>query len=431
MATTRNAALAAFLTEHQMTASELADAVNHAISDLTGRQGATSERTVFRWLSGESRWPQERQRRALEAVTGRSITALGFVPRGKRTSVSASPAEESKVLRREFCGAATHAAAAVAVPFLAAPSRVGTADIIRLREHGERLVALDADRGGHGTLAQAALAGAAEALTLQRQSTTQRVRQRLLALASDFTATAAWSSIDAGQLDVASRHLDRALTLAGLAQDSDMTMQVWNLRAMLARQRKEYGEAVAASQAMLTTAGARRSPLHASLAYARTAVGFAYRGDRHEALRCLGRAETLLEKADLAQPRAPWIAFYGPAELHCLSAIVRDQTGDPAEAEAAYHQALTALPTTYRRNRAYTTACLALSQLHQGDVEQACATSGDVFAIMAGHPLPGRMRRLLGDFQRDLITRAPTARIAHEWTDRYRTEWSPHEHGCR
>jgi tetratricopeptide (TPR) repeat protein len=431
MAETRNAALAAFLTQHQMSARELADAVNHAIGDLTGRQGATSERTVFRWLSGESRWPQERQRRALEAVTGRSITALGFMPRGKHTTVSTSPAEESKVLRREFCGAATHAAAAVAVPFIAAPSRVGTTDIIRLRKHGERLVALDADRGGHGTLAQAALAGAAEAIELHKRSATQRVRQRLLALASDFTATAAWSLIDAGQIDVAGRHLDRALTLAGLAQDSEMTMQVWNLRAMLARQRKEYGEAVAASQAMLTTAAARRSPLHASLAYARTAVGFAYRGDQRAALRCLGRAEDLLAKADLAQPRAPWIAFYGPAELHCLTAIVRDVTGAPAEAEAACHRALTALPVSYRRNRAYTTACLALSQLHQGDVEQACATSGDVFAIMAGHPLPGRMRRLLGDFQRDLITHAPTARIAHEWTDRYQTEWSPREHGCR
>ncbi|MBZ6204726.1 hypothetical protein KVH17_34215 [Streptomyces olivaceus] len=44
---------------------------------------------------------------------------------------------------------------------------------------------------------------------------------------------------------------------------------------------------------------------------------------------------------------------------------------------------------------------------------------------MDGAPLPGRMRQLLGDFQRDLIARAPTARIAHEWSDRYRTEWSP------
>ncbi|WP_432158206.1 XRE family transcriptional regulator [Streptomyces sp. bgisy153] len=426
MAETRNAPLAAWMKKHQMATEELAEAVNKAIGAFTGRDGTTSERTVYRWLSGENRWPQERQRRGLEIVTGLPATALGFVPRGKSTPVPALP-EDPDMRRRQFFGAAAGTAAAAAIPLTppasARPTRVGTSDVIRLRDDVERLVALDAERGGHG-LEQAALDGAAEALRLQKQSTTQRVRQRLFALASDFTATAAWSLIDAGQLDGAGRHLDRALTLAGLAQDSEMAMQVWNLRAMLARQRRDYPEAVASSQAAQATAIARRSPLHASLAHARTAVGLAHNGEARAALGCLGRAEDALAKADLAQPRATWIAFYGPAELYSLTAIVRDVVGHPAQAEAASHRALAALPETYRRNRAHTTARLALAQLHQDDVEQACATSGQVFTIMAGTPLPGRMRLLLGDFQRDLIARAPSAHIAHEWMDRYRTEWS-------
>ncbi|MFI0234816.1 hypothetical protein [Streptomyces sp. NPDC017086] len=408
-----------------MAVGELAKAVNGAIGDFTGRPGTTSERTVFRWLSGKNRWPQERQRRGLEIVTGLPVIALGFVPRGKSKSVPALP-EDPDMRRRQFFGAAAGTAAAaipLAPPASARPSRVGTSDVIRLRDDVERLVALDAERGGHG-LEQAALDGAAEALRLQKQSTTQRVRQRLFALASDFTATAAWSLIDAGQLDGAGRHLDRALTLAGLAQDSEMTMQVWNLRAMLARQSRDYPEAVASSQAAQATAIARRSPLHASLAHARTAVGLAHNGEARAALGCLGRAEDALAKADLAQPRSTWMSFYSPAELYSLTAIVRDVVGQPAQAEAASHRALAALPETYRRNRAHTTARLALAQLHQDDVEQACATSGQVFTIMAGTPLPGRMRQLLGDFQRDLIARAPSAHIAHDWMDRYRTEWS-------
>jgi tetratricopeptide (TPR) repeat protein len=411
------------MAKHQMPAGELADAVNDAIREFTGHPGTTSERTVFRWLSGENRWPQERQRRALEMVTGLSATALGFVPRGRRETVPPALPEDPDVRRRQFCGAATGPAAAAVIP---APrlSRVGTSDVIRLRDDVERLVALDADRGGHGRLAQAALAGADEALGLQKKSTTQRVRQRLYALASDFTATAAWALIDAGQLDGAGQHLDRALTLAGLAQDAEMTMQVWNLRAMLARQRKRYPEAVAAAQAAQATPIVRRSPLHASLAQARMAVVLAHSGDRRAALRCLGRAEEALVKTDPAEPRSTWIAFYSWAELHSLTAIVRDVVGDPAQAEAAAHRALAALPDSYRRNRAHTTARLALAQLHQDDIEQACATSGAVFAIMAGAPLPGRMRQLLGDFQRDLIARAPSAHIAHEWTDLYRSEWS-------
>lgn len=406
-----------------MSATELADAINRAISEFTGKAGTTSERSVFRWLSGENRWPQERQRRGLEAVTGLAAPNLGFVPRGKtRLNTSSS---EDRVRRRRFLGTAVGTAAA-AMPLTSAsarPSRVGTSDVIRLRDNIERLVALDAERGGHG-LEQAALAGAANALELQKKPSTQRVQQRLFSLASDFTATAAWSLIDAGRLDGAGRHLDRSLTLAGLAQDSEMTMQVWNLRSMLARQRRDYTEAVASSQAAQSTSIAKRSPLHASLAHARTAVGLANSGDTRAALSCLERAENTLGRADLAQPQAPWITFYGPAELHSLTAIVRDLVGHPVEAESASHQALAALPTSYRRNRAHTTGRLALAQLHQGDVEQACVTSGDVFTIMAGAPLPGRMRQLLGDFQRDLIATAPSAHIAHEWTDRYRTLWS-------
>ncbi|WP_327332917.1 XRE family transcriptional regulator [Streptomyces anulatus] len=421
-----NLPLAEWMTEHRMSAPELADAVNDAVAQLTGRTGSTSERTVFRWLSGENRWPQERQRLALEAVTGMAATHLGFVPRGNPSENEAAlPEEGSDVHRRRFLGAAASTAAAaipIAPPASARTPHVGTADVIRLRLGIERLVALDDERGGHG-LENVALAGAAEALDLQRRSATQRVRQRLFAVATDYTAQAAWSRIDAGQLDGAAAHLERALTLAGLAQDSERAMQVWNLRAMLARQQRNYHEAVAAAQAAQATAVARRSPLHASLAHARTAVCLAHSGQERPALRHLARAEDSLGKAELEQPRASWIAFYGPAELHSLSAIVHDEVGHPAKAEAASHQALAALAPSYRRNRAHTTARLALAQLHQGDIEQACATSGQVFRIMAGTALPGRMRQIIGDFQRDLIASAPAA-VAHEWTDQYRTQWS-------
>lgn len=47
------------------------------IGEFTGRTGTTSERIMFRWLSGKNRWPQERQRRALEMVTGLTATDLG------------------------------------------------------------------------------------------------------------------------------------------------------------------------------------------------------------------------------------------------------------------------------------------------------------------------------------------------------------------
>ncbi|MGW2515151.1 hypothetical protein ACWC0A_38480 [Streptomyces scopuliridis] len=124
------------------------------------------------------------------------------------------------------------------------------------------------------------------------------------------------------------------------------------------------------------------------------------------------------------EPRPSWLAFYGPSELTAMTAIIRDRIGDPVEAEAASHQALAAIPAQFRRNRALASTRLALAQLHQRDIDQACATASTVFELMSGNPMPGRMRSLLGDYYRDLITLAPDASVAREWGDRYRSEWS-------
>ncbi|MFF8610932.1 hypothetical protein ACF06X_34060 [Streptomyces sp. NPDC015346] len=199
---------------------------------------------------------------------------------------------------------------------------------------------------------------------------------------------------------------------------------VWNSVSMLAHQQGDHAEALAAGQAAKATAATRRDPLHASLAHARTSIAHAHLNEGRSALRALDLAAASLARADLNLPRPSWIAFYGAAELFALTAVVRDRLGDAAEAEAASFRALAVLPDTFRRNRALATTRLALAQLHQGDIEHATATTGRVFDEMCGAPLPGRMRSLLGDFHRGLITLAPGSAITLQWADRYRNEWS-------
>lgn len=150
---------------------------------------------------------------------------------------------------------------------------------------------------------------------------------------------------------------------------------------------------------------------------------YAHLDDRQAALRSLGRAREALTKAG-TESRPRWTAFYGRAELTAIAAIVQDRIGNHGEAEAASHEALAAIPRQFRRNRALATTRLALAQLHQRDVDQACTTASAVFELMAGAPIPGRMRSLLGDFHRDVITLAPDASTGREWADRYRSEWS-------
>ncbi|WP_322940283.1 hypothetical protein [Actinacidiphila paucisporea] len=326
--------------------------------------------------------------------------------------------------RRDFITATTGTAAAVATPgIVSRPHQVGITDVVRLRTGLDDLMALDDTRGGHESLEQSALSGAAEALRMQSQAASQRIRRRLFSVAADFTATAAWSALDARHSDRAEQHLHRALYLAGMAQDSVVELRVWNSYAMLAHQRQHYVHAVDSAQAAQATAVARRDPLFASLAHARTAVGHSNLDDRQAALRSLGYAQEALAKADSTQPRPSWIAFYGLAELNAVTAIVRDRIGDPAGAEAASHRALSAIPEHFRRNRALATTRLALSQLHQREADLACDTAASAFTLMTGSPIPGRMRSLLGDFYRDLITLAPKSPTAREWGDRYRLEW--------
>ncbi|MEU8502972.1 helix-turn-helix transcriptional regulator [Streptomyces lavendulae] len=414
---TKNAALRARMAERGLTQDELAAQMNAALLEITGRLGDVSARTVRNLISGATRRPIGRTRVALERVFGCPIGDLGFA-----SPAAAAPPEES-VLRRSFCTATTGVVIG-SVSKIAGHRSVGTSDVIRLREGMTTLTALDQSRGGHAALERAALAGAAEAIGLQRNSVSQTVRQRLLSVAAHYTASAAWSCIDARQLDRARVHLSDALRMAGMAQDSTAQLRVWNSTAMLAHQRHEYGEGIAASQAAQATTAARRNPLFSSLAHARTAIGHASRGDRQPALRSLGHAEAALAKADPTTQSPAWISFYGPAELAALTAIVRELLGEPAHAEAASHQALASLSVRLRRNRSMTTVRLAAAQLHQGEVEQACATTGHAFELMAGDPLPGRLRTMLGDFHRTLFTTAPSAQAAREWADQYRTQWS-------
>ncbi|MFJ9917675.1 helix-turn-helix domain-containing protein [Streptomyces rubiginosohelvolus] len=415
-----NESLRSAMQEQGLTQVELADAVNVRLI-CSGYEGTVSDRTVRNWVTGKTRWPHPRQREAIEAVFGCTAGELGFSPPARRRRPASEP--ESPVDRRNFLTTSTGAAAAV-ISLVGASPRVGTSDVIRLRSGLDALMELDRSRGGHEGLEKAALAGAADALEKQKLGATQRIRQRLFSVAADYTATAAWSAIDARQMDRASQLLGRALYLAGMAKDPVAEMRVWNSYAMLAHHRDEYAEAVDAAYAAQGTTIARRQPFFASLAHARTAIGHSNLGDRQAALRSLGHAQEALGKAEGGEPLPSWIAFYGPAELMAMTAIVRDRIGDSAESEAASHQALGTIPKQFKRNRALATARLALAQLHQRDIDQACSTAATVFTLMSGHPIPGRMRSLLGDYYRDLITLAPDASIAREWGDRYRTEWS-------
>ncbi|GAA3010974.1 hypothetical protein Sfulv_31790 [Streptomyces fulvorobeus] len=395
----------------------MAARLNAALQEITGRPGDISSRTVRNLLNGSSRRPIGRTCAALERVFGCPVADLGFSAPSSMHHPSEGP-----VRRRDFIASTTGTAAA-AVPMVKQRRSVGMTDVARASAGMNQLVEADDRQGGHTSLATAALEARAKVLELQQRNAGERVRRALYALAAEFTTVAAWSCIDLRELDKARTYLHESSTFAGLSQDPSTSMRVWVNMAMLAYQRKNYPEQLAAAQAANASPAARKDPFFGSMGRVRLALAHSSLGDIRAARRALGVAQENYRKA-AEEERPRWTAFYGPAELNHLAAIILNHNGEPAEAEAMAHRALAKMPAEFQRNRALATCQLGLAQLRQGEPQQATATAATVFTIMEGAPLPGRMRTLIGDFHRDLFRLAPSTTYARDWADRMRDEWS-------
>lgn len=324
--------------------------------------------------------------------------------------------------RRNFMLSTTGTAIA-AIPLGKQSHSVGMTDVARAATNMDRLVEADDRQGGHQALAAVALKGRDHVMELQERNAGERVRRALYALAAEYSTMAAWACIDLRDLDTAQRRLHESATFAGLSQDPPTGLRVWVNIAMLAYQRRNWPEQLAAARAAKASPAARRDPFFCSMGRVRLALAHSSLGDLKAAKRELGAAqEALLKAGGVERPR--WTAFYGPAELNHLAAIILNHNGQSAAAEAMAHRALSRIPEEFQRNRALATCQLALAQLRQGEPEQATGTATSVFTIMDGAVLPGRMRTLIGDFHRDLLRRAPSTTYAREWADRMREEWS-------
>ncbi|MEU5185957.1 Tat pathway signal protein [Streptomyces klenkii] len=422
-----NVRLAALMRARGLSQMELAEQINDAVERLTRRRGNASDRTVRRYLSGETSWPQGRQRLAMEAVFGCTAEELGFTPPACRAQGGSTLAthlhspQEEPVHRRTFIAASTGTVLSATSLVGAARPTVGTADVQRLRNALTALWLLDDQEGGGPALEGRAVALSQKAMDLQQNgSAAQRIRGRLYGLAAAFTATAMWAAVDSRQLDRAQRHMESAVTLAGLSGEGQVQHQTWRYAAMLADQRGRPADALAAAEAAMSTSIHRRDPLYAALSHSRLALSLPGAGDPARAQRALGRAFECFDRADPFEHRPASMDFFTRGELHGLAGITYLRLQRPDEAESHMHQCLTALRPDQHRNRAYYKAHMALAQLAQNDFEQACATAAEAIPPR-GSGGTGRIPHLLQAFTTGLNARAPGSGTAREWNDRART----------
>lgn len=407
-----NAVLAQRIASLGFTRTELAHRINTAIEELTGRYGTISERTIYSMVSGRTRWPQARQRVALQAVFGCTPEELGFHPPGLTTYPAPQP--EQPVQRRTFLTIATGTAMA-ATPVLAAPHRrIGTSDIQRLNAQFAEIIASDHKHGGQRSIEQHAVEMAERALDVQNAGTASlRVRNGLYACAAAFTSSAMWAAIDGRRFDAARKHHERAASLAAMSGDASIQFRIWSHAGSLYRHLGQAADAIAANDVARSLSITRRDPLFASLAYARHAAILGLTGDRAAVQRAIGNAQAALDKADPSARRPVWItAFYDQAELDGLAVAAHLSLGDFTQAEAYAHRGLALLRPTLHRTRVIATARLAHAQLGQGDLEPAVATAMTISPGDATHP---RVAGMLASFGHALQAEAPYSVPARTW----------------
>ncbi|MGW8975462.1 XRE family transcriptional regulator [Streptomyces platensis] len=411
MDTTRNQALTAWMAEHGYSSNTLADAVNRAVGDLTGRTGGLDGSSVRDWKAGRVRWPKSATRAALEKVTGLPVTALGFMPRG-RAAPAPAPSQEDPVNRRSFLTAT--AASAVAPPTSAAPHRIGMSDVARLQRKFATVVAGDHQHGGVRGIETRALELAAEALDLQdRGSASQRVRSQLYAVAAAFTSSSMWAAIDGRRFNAARRRHEQAAGLAAMSGDQMIQFRIWSHAGSLYRHMGRASDALAANDVARALPLTRRDPLFASLGHARHAAVHGLAGDRYAAERAIGCAQGAADRADPHVRRPLWMAAVRDrGELAELALSTYLSLGDFERAEAQAHRSLALLRPYMQRDRALVTARLAQAQLGQGEMESALHTAMNVPLKAASHP---RVVRLLAAFGSSLREYAPHSSLSRTW----------------
>ncbi|GAB2606439.1 hypothetical protein GCM10027168_44140 [Streptomyces capparidis] len=384
----RNTTLEGLLADAGYSHEAFAVEINRVLGEL-GLRADCSDRQVRRWISGQSRWPWERYRRALEQVLGRPAHQMGFVPRG--AAPPPGPAaygqqEVDPVQRRAFVSSTL--ATTLGLDFLPGRGRVGMSDIARLEGAAARLDAHFNGLGGGVVLevATGCLRGIHH--MLDHCSYGPRVEQALYRVASGIALCAGWSAHDCGRYEQAAHLRSQGLQAALLARDRIATLRAWSDLAAQAEHAGRHAEAARINRTALEDRQARAAvPLLAALMHARLADCSAALGQPAAMGRHLAAAERAYDRGERTANATPsWMAFLTPAELSGLAAIAHAAAGQYGRAEALTEQALGLLGPQFARNRAYYTVVLAEYQLAQHHIDQAAATAASIRADAVTSP---------------------------------------------
>jgi len=267
------------------------------------------------------------------------------------------------------------------------PQRVGSGDVIRLRQTRESFALLDNQFGG-GHTRRALVTYLREDLpAVLRASATSTTRAELLSAAAEITQLAAWASYDAGHHGLAQRYFVQALGLADAADDTSAGAGILDAMSHQATFLGNFAEAATLARAALVGSPSLDVPILNAHFHLMEARALARTGDAVACDRALSRAVTEYERHSPGDG-PDWVQYVDDAEVaaefaHCQRDLDRS--------ERAIHWARKALADAsggYARSDFFATMVLAQAQLDAGHPEEGTATA--LVALDQGETLRSR-----------------------------------------
>jgi tetratricopeptide (TPR) repeat protein len=339
-----------------MSRQELAEAVNAYLWKEYKQQVSLDDNYVGKLERGEHRWPGELYREAFRVVLNApSDTELGFyVVRGER---------QEPGLDRPRSGLPTLA--------VSSPSEI-TELLAHLREHWHLLVKADNLLGPRH-----ALAGVNTQLGVLKDLMSidlGELRRETVQLAAQYAESAAWLYEDAGDLTQARFWTGQAMEWAYETNDGVMVAWTAYRRSQQLAATGETAQAIGLARAARRDEDRLPPPMRAAVRV-QEAQALAVNGDGLAAQRLLDEAHMWAAEDREGAARGGHGSFCTASyiEIHragCLRLLRR-----PKQAVIHFNEALPALPSVYRRDRAAALAGKAAAHAAAGEFDLAAATA--------------------------------------------------------
>jgi len=202
--------------------------------------------------------------------------------------------------------------------------------------------------------------------------------QSVFCAAAALTEMAGWMAHDAGRDARAEQHFSRALNLATVSGEPELSAHILGSMSRLAHQRGRPGEAIRfAYEGMSRLHRRPHDPRLQARLYAMEAQGLAMLREPAACAERLAKAERTLHDTPTSGPSV-WVGHFDDASLASEAARCMRQLGRIAEARRQAERVVALRAGDRKRSRAFGQLILADVLVREGNLDEACAVGHEV-----------------------------------------------------